>query len=82
MCNSLILGLVALEGGTVGKKGEGTWLAGSTGNGGGQCLLLASLRSIFLSFSTAATREKLTAILIITNSAFTLWGVFGEFLWH
>lgn len=90
MCNSLIWGLVALDGGTVGEKGEWTWLARELSEAAvelgmleGQCLLLASLRSTSLRFSTAAVRKKLTFILIIINSAFytfTLLGVFGEFL--
>lgn len=87
----MILGLVALEGGSVGEKGVDVAGAGAlgscggAGDGGGQCLLLASLRSIFLRFSTAAMRKKLTVILIIVKSAFytfTLLGVFGEFLWQ
>lgn len=48
-------------------------------------MMLASLRSIFLRFSTAALRKKLTVVLLIVNSSFytfTLWGVFGEFLWQ
>lgn len=88
MCNSLILGLVALEGGTVGEKGEGTWLVWSSrelGMLGEQCLLLASLRSVFLRFSTAAMRKKLTVILITFNLAFYIFpllGAIGEFLWQ
>lgn len=92
MCNSLILGLVALEGGRVGEKGGWMWLvlelSGAVVELGmvrGQCLLLASLRSVFLRFSTAAMRKKLTVILIIITLAFhtfTLLGVFGELLWQ
>lgn len=87
MCNSLVWGLVALEGGTADEKGECTWLARALSEAavemgmGEQCLMLASLRSFFLRFSTAAMRKKLTVILLVVNSSFSLlslgciWGI-------
>lgn len=84
MCNSLILGLVALEGGTAGEKEEGTWL-------GWELLEAGSWEWWGTKLAAGITQEHFPEVqhmrkkLTVINSAFytfTLLGVFGEFLWQ